>query len=349
MRNIMSKTSGKRSAAAERRDVKRPPMERVDRITVWLRDGEYPNCSRIMAEFGVDRKTAWRDIEFMKDRRGMPIGYDEKRHGYYLTGPEPRVPRISVTEKEMFELYVMHQAIEHYRGTPLGARLEAFFRRIAGQLDNEERFTLEDLGGVLSFRPVAPEEADEKVFELVTRGVRERRCISFEYRKPGEKERERRRVRPYHVLESGGRWYLQAYDSRRNDTRTFVLGRMRDVVVTGRTFKRPKNFDPRKYLETSIGVMAGDGDYRVVIEMDAWLTDVLRGRRWHPKQEVDEVPGVGSCLRLRLSSLAEIEQYVLSWGTHATVIGPEELRERVARTAAELGKRYGGNAETLKR
>ena len=64
--------------------------------------------------------------------------------------------------------------------------------------------------------------------------------------------------------------------------------------------------------------MSGKGDYQVVIEMDAWLTDVLRGRRWHPSQEVAELPGGGSQLRMRLSGLEEIEQHVLSWGTHAT-------------------------------
>lgn len=214
--------------------------------------------------------------------------------------------RISVTEREMFELYVMHQAIEHYRGTPLEPRLERFFRRMAGQLDNEELFTLEDLGAVLSFRPSAPDEADAKLFDLVTRAVRERRWLRFDYRKPGEKKPERRRVQPYHVLEYGGRWYLLAYDPMRRDVRTFVLGRMREAVMGEERFERPKDFDARKHLESSIGVMAGKGDFQVVVQMDAWLTDILRGRRWHPSQVVEELPGGGSQLRLRLGALEEI-------------------------------------------
>ena len=46
--------------------------------------------------------------------------------------------------------------------------------------------------------------------------------------------------------------------------------------------------------------------------------------------------------RLRLSCLEEIEQYVLSWGTHATVIEPVVLRERLGQTAEALWQRYGG-------
>jgi predicted DNA-binding transcriptional regulator YafY len=123
--------------------------------------------------------------------------------------------------------------------------------------------------------------------------------------------------------------------------RTFVLGRMSEPALTGERFSRPKDFDPKKEFSTSLGVMQGQGDYQVVIEMDAWLTDILRGRRLHPSQVVEELPGGGSHLRLRLSCLEEIEQYVLSWGAHAAVIGPQELRERLARTARALAARYG--------
>jgi predicted DNA-binding transcriptional regulator YafY len=45
---------------------------------------------------------------------------------------------------------------------------------------------------------------------------------------------------------------------------------------------------------------------------------------------------------MRLSGLEEIERSVLSWGTHATVVKPKALAERVRRTAEELVKRYQG-------
>ena len=103
----------------------------------------------------------------------------------------------------------------------------------------------------------------------------------------------------------------------------------------------PHDFDPKKEFSASLGVMHGHGDYLVVIDMDPWLTDILRGRRLHPSQLVEELPGGGSQLRLRLSCLEEVEQYILSWGTHATVVAPHELVDRVAKVALALAKRYG--------
>jgi predicted DNA-binding transcriptional regulator YafY len=220
--------------------------------------------------------------------------------------------------------------------------LELAFKKFAGQLDDEELFTLQSLDEVLSFRPFAPEDADLRMFEVVTAAVTDRQAMRFQYRKPGEKKADLRHVYPYHLVEFGDRWYLLAHDLKRGDVRTFVLGRMREAVVTGERFAAPKDFDPKKFFAQSLGVMVGKGDYQVVIEMDAWLTDVLRGRRWHPTQEVTELPGGGSQLRMRLGALEEIEQHVLSWGTHATVVGPVELRERLFKTTEALWQRYGG-------
>ena len=50
------------------RSVKRNTWERMYRIYGWLKNGEYPNCARVVAEFEVERKTALRDIAFMQDR-----------------------------------------------------------------------------------------------------------------------------------------------------------------------------------------------------------------------------------------------------------------------------------------
>ena len=115
---------------------------------------------------------------------------------------------------------------------------------------------------------------------------------------------------------------------------------MSEPTVTSERFERPADFDPKEEFSTSLGVMRGEGDYQVVVEMGAWLTDVLRGRRFHPSQVVEELPGGGSHLRLRLSALEEIEQYVLSCGDHASVIEPRELRARLGALPLTLAARY---------
>jgi len=320
--------------------VKRPVLGRVQVIHGWLKAGEFPNCGRIAAEFEMDRKTALRDIEFMKEQMSMPIAYDDKRHGYYFDGPAPEFGTVALSERELFELCFFGKATEQFRGSTAAKPLEAFLRRVSRQLDDQQRFTLHNLDEVMSVRAFASEDGDLEVFELVTRGVSRQQVLKFQYRKPGEKRVEARRVHPYHLLQCDNRWYLLAHDLARKAVRTFALGRMREAALLDKRFERPKDFDPKKILGGSLGVMSGKGNYQVVIKMDAWLADVLRGRRWHPSQVRTELADGGSELRMRLSGLEEMEQYVLSWGAHATVVEPRELIERVARTARAVASKY---------
>jgi len=255
-----------------------------------------------------------------------------------------RLPWVPVTEAELFTVCISQKILDLYHGMPFQKPLELALAKMTRSLDDQERYTLENLDLAFSFRPFAPEDPDLRLLELVTRAVAEGRGLKFSYRKPGQKQVELRNVHPYHVMQFEGRMYLLAHDPNRGAVRTFVLGRMSELAMTAERFVRPKDFDPKKEFGTSLGVMTGTGDYNVVIEMDAWLTDILRGRRFHPSQLVEEVPGGGSHLRLRLSCLEEIEQYVLSWGTHATVLAPAALRKRLFTTTEELWQRYGGPA-----
>jgi len=312
------------------------------RIHEWIKSGKYPNAVTMGKDLEVVDRTVKRDIEFMRDRWNLPIGYDEQRYGFFFTEKVERLPWVPVTEAELFAVCISQKVLELYRGMPFQKPLELAFAKITRSLDDEERYMLENLDLAFSFRPFAPEDPDLRTLELLTRAVAERRGLKFSYRKPGDKRSEVRKVHPYHVMEYEGRLYLLAHDPARGAVRTFVLGRMSEPALTGERFSRPKDFDPKKEFSTSLGVMQGKGDYQVVIEMDAWLTDILRGRRLHPSQVVDEMPGGGSHLRMRLSCLEEIEQYVLSWGAHASVVGPQELRDRLAKTARALAARYGG-------
>lgn len=334
------KSDGAQYPAALR--VKRSPLVRIKRVLELMQDAKHPNCSTIARALEVSVKTACRDIDYMRDELELPIEYDEQRHGFYLTKPVDQFPMVKVTERELFYVCVAHKAIEHYRGTALEKPLEQAFKKFAGRLDGEDQMYLQSMDDVLSIRPFAPDDADLHLFDVLTQGITERRLLKFQYKKPGEKSRRPRRVHPYHMLEFGGRWYLIAYDVEQKVVRKYMLGRMQDLELTTERFTDRKDFDPKTYFKGSVGVVTGEGDYDVVIEMDAWLTDVLRGRRFDPKQVWTELPAGGSYLNLRLNSLDEIEHHVLSWGTHATVIGPVELRERLRRIAEELWQRYGG-------
>ncbi|HRT57418.1 MAG TPA: transcriptional regulator [Candidatus Paceibacterota bacterium] len=318
----------------------RPPLERMMRIHQLVENRQYPNCTKLAREFEVSTRTIKRDIDFLKTRLGLPLEFDVRRNGYYFTRPVPHFPQLPMSEAETFALLVAHKAIAQYHGTPFQRPLEAAFRRLTGQLDQTVRFSLGSLDEVLSFRPFAPMDADLEMFPVLTRGLRERRALKFLYRNHGAARSQQRLVHPYHLACIENQWYLFAFDVRRQGMRTFALARLRAPELLPQRFTISSKFDPNQYLEGSLSVFKGSDDYEVVIEFDAWAADMVRGRRWHPRQELTELPGGVLRLRLRLNSLEEAEAWVLGFGAHATVVRPQALAERLRRTARALIAKY---------
>jgi proteasome accessory factor B len=305
-----------------------------------VRNGEFPNCSMLAGEFEVSVRTIMRDVDFMKYRMDLPLEFDGRRNGYYYTRPVEQFPQLPITEAEVFALLVAHKAIAQYHGTPFERPLEMAFRKLTGQLDRTVEFSVGNLDEVLSFRPFAPGDADLESFQIITRALKERRELRFLYRNLGADKAHWRQARPYHLACVDNHWYLFAFDVKRDAMRTFALTRLGAPEVTQDRFTLPKKFNLGEYLQGSFSVFKGGDDYEVVIDFDSWAADLIRERRWHASQELTELPGRQIRLRMRLNSIEEAERWVLSWGTHATVVRPQALATRLCNTAIGLRDRY---------
>jgi proteasome accessory factor B len=164
--------------------------------------------------------------------------------------------------------------------------------------------------------------------------------VEFDYRKPGEKKANRRRVRPYHLALRENLWYLIGFDPDRAALRTFALPRISRATALAARFVRPADFSPEKFFASALGVLGGAGDFQVRIRFSAAVADRVREREWHESQEWHDLPDGGLELTLQLGALAEIEAWVLSWGADAEVLQPPEFRARLRATAARLSKVY---------
>ena len=73
-----------------------------------------------------------------------------------------------------------------------------------------------------------------------------------------------------------------------------------------------------------------------MIRFDTYAADYIREKRWHPSQTLRELKDGGVELRLKLSSLGEIQRWILGWGGSAVVIAPPELIASVTKAAQAL-------------
>jgi predicted DNA-binding transcriptional regulator YafY len=158
--------------------------------------------------------------------------------------------------------------------------------------------------------------------------------LELQYRKPG-KDVEVRLVDPYHLANINGEWFLFAYDHARKDIRTFSPARIQTARPTGTRFERSQKFSLEKRLRDSFGVHSGEGKFDVVIRFGPRAADYIREKKWHASQTLRDLKGGAVELKMQLSSLGEVQRWVLSWGGDARVLQPPELVDsiRLAATA----------------
>ena len=318
----------------------RPPLQRMMRLHAALKGRDFPNCRKLGDELEVSPKTIQRDIDFMRDRLGLPIDYDPKRFGFYYTEAVTGFPSIQVSEGEITALFVAQKALAQYKGTPFERPLHSAFRKITDGLKDRVSFSWTDLEDVISFRSAGASPADLELFEAVSKAVLRSIEISFEYRKLKSSGHESRRVRPYHLSCLENQWYLFAEDLDRKQLRTFALPRMRQVTLTANRFRRPPDFSITKVLRGSFGVFSSGLKHRIRLQFDPYAARLVSERTWHDSQKIKPLRGGSIIFQLELGGLEEIERWILSWGDHVRVLAPPQLRKIIRATAVSVAKIY---------
>jgi len=314
----------------------RPPLERMLRIHQALQSGKFPNASGLAAEIEVASKTIHRDIEFMRDRMNLPIQFSAAHNGYFYEGEVSAFPTLQITEGELFALVVAEKALQQYRGTSFERPLLSAIKKMEQSLPDTISLNLADVGQTISFRTRVEPILDLKIFDALARAVAQRHQLELHYRKPGAGKSEARTVDPYHLANINGEWFLFAFDHARKDIRKFVPARIQAIKPTGKTFERSKKFSLEKELRDSFGVHSGEGQYDVVVRFNARAADYIREKKWHESQKLQPLKNGSVDLHLKLSSLVEIERWVLSWGGDAKVLKPRELAEAVHQSARKI-------------
>lgn len=96
----------------------RPPLRRLIWTLSRLRSGRTLKATDVAEEFSVAVRTAYRDLDFLRDQWRAPVKYDHREQTYLLTEPTWSLPLVTLTRGEMFALFFAEKVLRQYRGTP---------------------------------------------------------------------------------------------------------------------------------------------------------------------------------------------------------------------------------------
>ena len=226
-----------------------------------------------------------------------------------------RPPRLTPLEARAIRL-----ALE-FVGPMVAAGAHSPLERVRAKL--EQTFGAFDL----TQTPAPHVGEEEGLVDKLTQAINEHKLVEIEYLKPEEQEVVIRTVEPYSIERRLPNWYVHAWDTERDQPRSYRLDRMRSAKVLKKTFKPREGFDPSElHGATSARIWYSPAVARWEIEKGARLL-------------VD-----GAAIADRSVGSAEwLVGEVVSYRGEAIVLEPQELRARVALRARELGNELRPN------
>jgi proteasome accessory factor B len=266
---------------------------------------------------------------------GTPSAFDSEA-GYRIARRDYALPDIHLEPDEAAAVGLATR-FWHVRGLASAAASGLLKLRAAG-VEVDPQATL----------PVEPVVAADPAIDTILTAVRNRRAVTFGYRRPEDDEPTDRHLQPWGAVSWRGRWYVVGYDTDRAATRCFRLSRVEGTLKpygpSGK-FEPPEKVDLVGYVASNetpadqnkasvrvrVGTCAGLRRWAIEVrpgddENEGWDTvllpyrdpDALAGRLVGYGADVIaiEPPEVRQAVIDRLTGLAGVSDPVAAKGDH---------------------------------
>ena len=310
-----------------------------------LRSGQSLKATDLAREFEVGVRTAYRDLDFLRDQMGADVGYDRSGRTYRLSGSATSLPPILMSQGEAVALYFAEKVLAQYRGTPFEPEIASAFQKIQALMPEQVKVFPERVLSYLSLDIGPLPAGDPKTFARVVDALARRRRLLVRYRSLNAGRTLDRVVEPYRVFNLRGVWYVVAFDHRRKSVRNFALHRIRKATPTEEGFEPDPAFDFNAYMADAFGIEKGGPTLNIAIRFAARQARWIRERAWHRSARIQERLDGGCVLRMRVAVTSELRRWVMQFGAEAEVLAPRVLRDAVVSElrAAEKAYRASGN------
>jgi predicted DNA-binding transcriptional regulator YafY len=307
------------------------------------------SAQALAAELEVSVRTIYRDVDRLS-ASGVPIYAEQGRSGGFQLreGWRTKLDGMTVPEAEaVFLAGLPGPAAE----LGLGEALASAQLKLKAALPAEWQDDAQRVGARFHLDPVDWYRETPPVDHLpaVARAVWQSQRIAVRYDSwQGETQRE---LEPLGLVLKGGGWYVVARSGAAKPARTYRLLSILELTPLNESFKRPARFDLAEYWRESTRRFEAElyqGEARLTVSARGlkWLTHDFSGAvaaacRRNARPDPDRKGW--SLVRIPIESAEHAAGQLLRLGPEALVLGPKDLRERMAAQARALASLYAAD------
>ena len=287
----------------------------------------------------VDVRTIRRDIDRLREL-GYRIDASAGQGGGYRLGAGPNLPPVLLSDAEAVTVML---ALRAAAGSMSG--MEAGIGGLLAKLDNLLPTRLQSqvraLHAVAHVLPASGALAEIEALALIATACRDHHRLRMRYRDREQRESQRD-LEPLQLILVGRRWYLIAWDRRREDWRSFRIDRIRDPELL------PARFVPRSLPEgpaafIARALKAAPSRYALRLRLAGRHDELLDALpAWCGLLEsLDEC---SCCLRIGADSIAGLATTLLHIGRDFELLDDPPWRGELATTLERLAGAVAGRS-----
>ncbi|NTV49098.1 MAG: WYL domain-containing protein [Geobacteraceae bacterium] len=295
-------------------------------------------------ECDVDRRTIHRDLNAVEQAGySLTTEWSEGKKLYSFITKSRNLPPITFTLPQLMSLYLLRSLGAHLASTPFQAEIDELFKSIhsvlpdrhAAHLERIARVSLPLLHGARDYSPAASFVGD------LQKALLQQYRIRLRYAKKGKDQVDEYDVEPYTLVFHKGGIYLLGNAINRSGMRLFALERVRGIDVTRQRFEIPDSYQPEAHFSSAFGLVS-DTPMNVRVRFSAETAHAVKDRIWMPGQKISTDSDGRTTLEFEAAGKMELLSWVLSYGIHAEVLDPPELRKEVRRQVKGMRDMYRG-------
>ncbi|ATL46954.1 transcriptional regulator [Chitinophaga caeni] len=318
-------------------------MNRIDRlnaILIQLQGKKIVKAAEIAERFNISLRTVYRDVKALQES-GVPIGA-EAGTGYYIVEGY-HLPPVMFSKEEAAALLTGEKLMAQLGDQSNQKQFSIAMQKIRAVLRGTEKDYLESLDeniAVIAGRAIHTNtEFPNKFSSDVQYAIAHGRIVNMVYYSSYNGSQNERNVAPIGVFYLSGCWHMIAYCLLRNDYRDFRLDRIKQLMVSDKTFNRKNYMTFSEYLAKQ--QQMPESSHLIKLILTPRIARIMRDQRMHYGM-VEEIvlPDGNSEFHFLHGSLEYFGRWLLPWGKGATVVFPEELKIVMKRLVSEIHDHY---------
>ncbi|WP_430331394.1 helix-turn-helix transcriptional regulator [Rhodococcus sp. ACT016] len=289
----------------------------------------------------ITPRTVRRDVDKLRGL-GYPVDATVGVGGGYRLGAGAEMPPLLLDDDEVLAVALGLQSGATGSVVGIGESSVRALTKLRQVMPSRLRHRLEALQVDVVQREPAPSAVDAAVLAAIASVCHNHERLRFDYRTHDGSE-SRREVEPYRLVRSGWRWYLVAWDTMRDDWRSFRVDRMEPKIPTGPRFP-PRDLPPGGAAEfVARGVNRAVTQVRARVLLHAPIDDIapMVDAAWGT---LEHGPDDQCVVALGGDSLRSIARWLSAFDVDFTVLDPPGLRDECRQAAqrhAAMARRYG--------